>query len=182
MPPIVILDGEIEFVLDPPKGDQVLGRQGKGTMFGEVGVLCDRERFASVRAVTPLSVMRINKDSFLRMMNDNAQFSDGRGPRACMPRRPAGGEGRQRDGPLMRPAFAARFADRALDGPTMSRTDRCRRGAAARARGSPARLGARGAPVVGHRPLRLRDDAPPQPCARRVRRRGDGGGAGPACR
>ena len=44
-------------------------------MFGEVGVLCDRERFASVRAVTPLSVMRINKESLLRMMQDNAQFS-----------------------------------------------------------------------------------------------------------
>ena len=71
----LILDGEVEFLLDTPDGEQAMGRQGKGTMFGEVGVLCDRERFASVRAVTPLSVMRINKDSLLRMMNDNAQFS-----------------------------------------------------------------------------------------------------------
>jgi CRP-like cAMP-binding protein len=71
----LILEGEIEFILDTPQGEQVLGRQCKGTMFGEVGVLCDRERFASVRAVTPLSVMRINKDALLRMMNDNAQLS-----------------------------------------------------------------------------------------------------------
>ncbi len=71
----LILEGEIEFILDTPQGQQVLGRQCKGTMFGEVGVLCDRERFASVRAVTPLSVMRINKDALLRMMNDNAQLS-----------------------------------------------------------------------------------------------------------
>jgi CRP-like cAMP-binding protein len=71
----LILEGEIEFTLDTPQGEQILGRQGQGTMFGEVGVLCDRERFASVRAVTPLSVMRINKDALLRMMNDNAQLS-----------------------------------------------------------------------------------------------------------
>ena len=71
----LILEGEIEFILDTPQGEQVLGRQCKGTMFGEVGVLCDRERFASVRAVTPLSVMRINKDALLRMMSDNAQLS-----------------------------------------------------------------------------------------------------------
>ena len=72
----VILEGEIEFVARPtPKGEKVLGRQGPGSMFGEVGLLCDSDRFASVRAVTPLSVMRINKDCFLRMMQDNAQFS-----------------------------------------------------------------------------------------------------------
>jgi CRP-like cAMP-binding protein len=71
----VILDGEVEFVIETPKGPSVIGRQCKGSIFGEVGLLCDRARFASVRAVTPLSVMRINKDCLLRMMEDNAQFS-----------------------------------------------------------------------------------------------------------
>jgi CRP-like cAMP-binding protein len=71
----VILEGEIEFVLATDKGEKSLGRQGPGTMFGEVGLLCDRERFACVRALSPLSVMRINRDCFLRMMQDNAQFS-----------------------------------------------------------------------------------------------------------
>jgi CRP-like cAMP-binding protein len=71
----IILDGEIEFVVPTAKGEKALGRQGPGTMFGEVGLLCDRDRFASVRAATALSVMRINRDCFLRMMQDNAQFS-----------------------------------------------------------------------------------------------------------
>ena len=71
----VILEGEIEFLVEGTKGEKALGRQGPGTMFGEVGLLCDRERFATVKAVSPLSVMRINKDCFLRMMQDNAQFS-----------------------------------------------------------------------------------------------------------
>jgi|1185.fasta_scaffold1366713_1 CRP-like cAMP-binding protein len=71
----VILDGEIEFVAHSPKGETVLGRQGPGTIFGEVSLLCEQKRSACVRAVSPLSVMRINKDCFLRMMQDNAQFS-----------------------------------------------------------------------------------------------------------
>jgi CRP-like cAMP-binding protein len=71
----VILDGEIEFVISGPQGEKVLGTQGPGTIFGEVALLCDQKRSACVRAVTPLSVMRINKDCFLRMMQDNAQFS-----------------------------------------------------------------------------------------------------------
>jgi CRP-like cAMP-binding protein len=71
----VILDGEIEFVAHGANGETVLGRQGAGTIFGEVALLCDSARSACVRAVTPLSVMRINKDCFLRMMQDNPQFS-----------------------------------------------------------------------------------------------------------
>jgi CRP-like cAMP-binding protein len=71
----LILEGEVEFVVESPGGDKILGRQGKGTIFGEVGLLCDQDRFASVRAISPLSVMRINKDAMLRMMQDNAEFS-----------------------------------------------------------------------------------------------------------
>jgi CRP-like cAMP-binding protein len=71
----LILDGEVEFVVDGPAGPVVIGRQAKGSIFGEVGLLCNRDRFASVRATTPLSVMRINKDCLLRMMQDNAEFS-----------------------------------------------------------------------------------------------------------
>jgi CRP-like cAMP-binding protein len=71
----VILEGEVEFVVPGPKGERVLGRQGPGSMFGEVGLLCDSDRLATVRAVTPLSLMRINRDCFLRMMQDNPQFS-----------------------------------------------------------------------------------------------------------
>src|SRR4051794_30876058 len=71
----LILSGEVEFVVDTPAGQTVLGRQGKGTIFGEVGLLCNRDRYASVRAVSPLSVMRISKEALLRMMQDNAEFS-----------------------------------------------------------------------------------------------------------
>jgi len=71
----LILEGEVEFVVDTPRGEASLGRQGKGTMFGEVGLLCDRARYASARAVTPLSVIRITKESLLRMMHDNAPLS-----------------------------------------------------------------------------------------------------------
>jgi CRP-like cAMP-binding protein len=71
----LILDGEIEFLVPTAKGDKSLARQGPGTMFGEVGLLCDSNCVATVKALTPVTLMRINKTCFLRMMQDNPQFA-----------------------------------------------------------------------------------------------------------
>jgi CRP-like cAMP-binding protein len=71
----VVLNGEVEFLTGTGEAEMVIGRDGKGAMIGEVAVLCDARRFTSARAATPLSVMRINRECLLRMMQDNPQFS-----------------------------------------------------------------------------------------------------------
>lgn len=71
----VILQGEVEFLAQTGEGISTIGKDGPGAMIGEVAVLCDAKRFTSARALTPLSVMRINKDCLLRMIQDSPQFS-----------------------------------------------------------------------------------------------------------
>jgi CRP-like cAMP-binding protein len=71
----VILKGEVEFLAETQDGMSVIGQDGPGAMIGEVAILCDAKRFTSARALTALSVMRINKDCLMRMIQDSPQFS-----------------------------------------------------------------------------------------------------------
>jgi CRP-like cAMP-binding protein len=71
----VILKGEVEFLAQTGEGLSIIGSDGPGAMIGEVAVLCDARRFTSARALTDISVMRINKDCLLRMIQDSPQFS-----------------------------------------------------------------------------------------------------------
>lgn len=71
----VILKGEVEFLVQAGEGTTVIGSDGPGAMIGEVAVLCDACRFTSARALTSLSVMRINKACLLQMIQDSPQFS-----------------------------------------------------------------------------------------------------------
>ncbi|OCC03208.1 hypothetical protein BA190_19695 [Labrys sp. WJW] len=71
----VILKGDVELLAQNGENLIAIGTEGPGAMIGEVAVLCDARRFTSARAHTDISVMRINKDCLLRMMQDNPQFS-----------------------------------------------------------------------------------------------------------
>lgn len=71
----VVLSGEAEFLLEGPDGTRKLGQEGAGAVIGEVGVLCDRPRSTTVRAVNDLELLRLSRESFFRLMNDNPRFS-----------------------------------------------------------------------------------------------------------
>jgi len=61
----VITDGEVEVLKRTGLGDPTpLRRLGRGECFGEIALVSDRARTASVRAVTGTNVLAVDRDAF----------------------------------------------------------------------------------------------------------------------
>ncbi|MBK8904273.1 MAG: cyclic nucleotide-binding domain-containing protein [Anaerolineaceae bacterium] len=61
----IITRGQVEIVLQPPDGlDAVIDRIGPGGFFGEVGLLNQSRRMATVRAATAVDVMAMDYQTF----------------------------------------------------------------------------------------------------------------------
>lgn len=66
----IILEGEVEvFHTDPNDRDVVIARLGKGEYFGEIGLLVDRPRITSVRAVTHVKTISFDREEFATWMS-----------------------------------------------------------------------------------------------------------------
>jgi NADH dehydrogenase len=60
-----IIDGEVEIAKqDPAGGEQVLGRLGPGGCFGEMALVNDSPRMATVRTATRVNLMSVDRDAF----------------------------------------------------------------------------------------------------------------------
>ncbi len=66
----IIIDGEAVVMVDAPAGPIVVARVGKNDFVGEIGILCDVPRTATVKATTRLTTLKITKDLFFRMVTD----------------------------------------------------------------------------------------------------------------
>jgi cAMP-dependent protein kinase regulator len=62
----VIGSGQVEVIRD----GSALRRMGPGTFFGELALLLDSPRTATVRAVTPVRVFRLDRAGFDRLIGD----------------------------------------------------------------------------------------------------------------
>lgn len=61
----VVLDGEVEVLQAGAGGAEVpLGRLGRGECFGEIALVSDRPRTATVRSVTPVNVLAVDREAF----------------------------------------------------------------------------------------------------------------------
>ncbi len=60
----VVTDGEVEVVKDTGAGEQPLRRLGRGECFGEIALVSDRPRSATVRAVTATNVLAVDREAF----------------------------------------------------------------------------------------------------------------------
>ena len=73
----MVIKGEAEATQRGPDGSQVvINGFGPGDYFGEVGLLNDAPRLASVRAKTSLEVMALDRDMFARLMKSSQATED----------------------------------------------------------------------------------------------------------
>jgi CRP/FNR family cyclic AMP-dependent transcriptional regulator len=66
----VIIEGKAEVIVETPGGPVVVAVLGPNDFFGEIAILCDVPRTASVRADTRLTTLRISKELFLRLIKE----------------------------------------------------------------------------------------------------------------
>ncbi|WP_119460573.1 cyclic nucleotide-binding domain-containing protein [Rhodospirillaceae bacterium SYSU D60014] len=66
----IIIDGTAEVLIDTPRGPLQVATLGINDFVGEIGIICDVPRTATVRATTRLTTLRITKDLFFRMITD----------------------------------------------------------------------------------------------------------------
>lgn len=71
----IVLDGKAEVLVDSADGLLKVAALGRHAIVGEMAVLMNVPRTASVRALTPLVVLRISKDLFLRLLTDFPQMA-----------------------------------------------------------------------------------------------------------
>jgi CRP-like cAMP-binding protein len=68
----IILDGETDILVDSPKGAVKVATLGKN-IIGEIAILCDVPRTATVVAHGDLETLRMSKDGFFHLMSQFPQ-------------------------------------------------------------------------------------------------------------
>ena len=71
----VIMDGEAEILADTPAGPVVEGTLGKNQLVGELGVLTNSPRSATIRARPGLVALRITDEMFLKLLAENPEVA-----------------------------------------------------------------------------------------------------------
>ena len=66
----LIIDGHAEVILETPAGPVVVATIGANETVGEMGILGDVPRNATVRAKDRVIVLRISKEPFMRMVRE----------------------------------------------------------------------------------------------------------------
>ena len=71
----IIIDGEAAVEVDSPSGPIRVATLGRNDFVGEIAILCDVPRTATVVAVTDLVTLRISKDLFFRLVTEFPQMA-----------------------------------------------------------------------------------------------------------
>ena len=71
----IILDGEADIIVNTPDGELVVASMKKNDFVGDIAILCDVPRTATVRATKPLSTLVITKDLFFQLVTEFPDMS-----------------------------------------------------------------------------------------------------------
>ena len=66
----LIIDGEAEVLVETPTGPLTVATLGANEIVGEMAILCNVPRTATIRAKGRLVALRIKKDPFMRMVRE----------------------------------------------------------------------------------------------------------------
>jgi CRP-like cAMP-binding protein len=70
----IILEGEADVLVDSPAGEIAVAKLGKNDLVGEMAILIDIPRTATVRAVGPVATLAISKELFFRLITEFPQM------------------------------------------------------------------------------------------------------------
>jgi CRP-like cAMP-binding protein len=71
----VILSGTADILVDSDSGQIKVAELEPNSIVGEIAILCDVSRTATVTANAKLEALRIRKDHFLRMLRENPEMT-----------------------------------------------------------------------------------------------------------
>jgi CRP-like cAMP-binding protein len=71
----IIIKGSAEIVVSTPNGDIKVSEVHKNDIVGEIAILCDVPRTATVVAATEMEVLKISKELFFRMVSEFPQMA-----------------------------------------------------------------------------------------------------------
>lgn len=71
----IIVDGSADVVVDTPSGPKTVATVAKNDFVGEIAILCDVPRTATVTATTDLTTLCISKDLFFRLVTEFPQMA-----------------------------------------------------------------------------------------------------------
>ena len=72
----VILAGTVDVLVERADGSELqVNALGKNALVGELAILCDIPRTATVRATGPVEVLRIERDDFLDLLKTSPEAS-----------------------------------------------------------------------------------------------------------
>ena len=71
----VILGGVADVLINSDKGQIRVAEMTKNDFFGEIAILCDVPRTATIKAREPLSTLKISKDTFYRLVAEVPQMA-----------------------------------------------------------------------------------------------------------
>ena len=66
----VLINGEVDVIVDTPKGELAVAKLSGNEIIGEIAILCDVPRTATIRAAVDIEALKIEKDHFLRMLQE----------------------------------------------------------------------------------------------------------------
>ncbi len=71
----IIMDGEADVIVDNGAGPVTVAKVGKNDFVGEIAILCDVPRTATIKARTDLLTLCISKDLFFRLITEFPQMA-----------------------------------------------------------------------------------------------------------
>ncbi len=66
----IIIEGEADVIIDTPAGEISVAKVGKNDLIGEIAILCDVPRTATIKALTEVTTLAISKDLFFQMVTE----------------------------------------------------------------------------------------------------------------
>jgi CRP/FNR family cyclic AMP-dependent transcriptional regulator len=71
----IIIDGNADVIVNTPSGPLTVASAGKNDFVGEIAILCDVPRTATVKAKSELTALKISKDLFFRLVGEFPQMA-----------------------------------------------------------------------------------------------------------